>query len=114
MLNMNLEERIVIETLKMDWMESPSKGVWRKPLEREAAESGHVTSIVKYEAGSKFPTHTHPMGEEIFVLDGVFSDETGDFGPALTFETHQAPAMHHLVTKAAPYWSSSTSLTNGI
>ena len=81
MLNMNFEERLVIETAAREWQKSPAKGVWRKPLEREAKESGHTTSIVKYEAGSSFSQHEHPLGEEIFVLEGVFSDETGDFGP---------------------------------
>lgn len=80
MLNMDFTQRHVIETAQQDWLASPAAGVWRKPLEREAAETGHVTSIVRYEAGSKFSEHVHPMGEEIFVLEGVFSDETGDFG----------------------------------
>ena len=79
MLNMNMDERVVIESPKSDWLASPAQGVYRKPLEHEAAESGHVTSIVKYDPGCSFPTHAHPGGEEIFVLDGVFSDETGDF-----------------------------------
>ncbi|MGF1680075.1 cupin domain-containing protein [Photobacterium minamisatsumaniensis] len=81
MLNMDFSQRIVIDTAAMDWVASPAAGVWRKPLEREAKESGHTSSIVKYEAGSAFNTHPHPMGEEILVLDGTFSDETGDFGP---------------------------------
>lgn len=81
MLNMNFSAPLALETAQMEWQKSPAHGVWRKPLEREAAESGHVTSIVKYEAGSKFSPHPHPMGEEIFVLEGTFSDETGDFGP---------------------------------
>lgn len=80
MLNMDFTQRYVVETAQQDWLASPAAGVWRKPLEREAAETGHVTSIVRYDAGSKFSEHVHPMGEEIFVLDGVFSDETGDFG----------------------------------
>ena len=80
MLNMNFSERLVMETADMSWQESPAVGVLRKPLERSAPESGHVTSIVRYEPGSSFSEHEHPMGEEIFVLDGVFSDETGDFG----------------------------------
>jgi len=80
MLNMDFSQRLVIETAQQEWLASPAQGVWRKPLEREAAESGHVTSIVRYDAGSVFSEHTHPMGEEIFVLDGVFSDETGDYG----------------------------------
>lgn len=80
MLNMNFSERVVINTETQPWVASPAKGVWRKPLERESAESGHTTSLVRYEAGSRFNTHPHPAGEEIFVLQGVFSDETGDYG----------------------------------
>ena len=34
--------------------------------------------------GSRFPAHDHPEGEEILVLEGVFSDEHGDW-PAGTF-----------------------------
>ena len=64
----------------MDWVPSPSSGVLRKPLARAEEESGHVTSIVQYEKGASFTAHSHPMGEEIFVLAGVFSDETGDYG----------------------------------
>ena len=71
---MNFTQRIVIETTQQAWFASPAPGVWRKPLEREAKESGHTTSIVKYEAGSRFATHYHPFGEEILVLEGIFSD----------------------------------------
>ncbi|KZZ06510.1 cupin, partial [Oleiphilus sp. HI0078] len=80
MLNMDFSEKLALDTAKMEWDKSPAAGVWRKPLEREAKESGHTTSIVMYEPGSSFSEHFHPMGEEIFVLEGVFSDETGDFG----------------------------------
>ncbi|MET1256598.1 cupin domain-containing protein [Aliikangiella maris] len=81
MINMDFSRRLVIETAAMNWTESPISGVLRKPLEREAKESGHTTSIVRYEAGASFSEHVHPLGEEIYVLEGVFSDETGDFGP---------------------------------
>lgn len=80
-LNMDFTQRVVMETARQDWIGSPSSKVWRKPLEREAAEHGHTTSIVRFEAGSSFPRHEHPLGEEILVLDGVFSDEHGDYGP---------------------------------
>ena len=93
MLNMDFSERLVIETEKVDWIKSPAAGVWRKPLEREAKESGHTTSIVKYDAGASFSTHTHPFGEEIFVLEGVFSDENGDY-PAGTY-IRNPPNSHH-------------------
>ncbi len=79
MLNMNFKEQIVINTLTQEWQPSPMKGVSRKPLAREEAERGHATSIVRYDAGASFSKHEHPLGEEILVLEGVFSDETGDY-----------------------------------
>jgi anti-sigma factor ChrR (cupin superfamily) len=79
MLNMNFAERVVINTNDADWLDSPMPGVARKPLAREDAERGHATSIVRYEAGASFSEHDHPLGEEILVLDGVFSDYTGDY-----------------------------------
>jgi anti-sigma factor ChrR (cupin superfamily) len=78
-LNMDFNKNVVIETTQMNWLASPSGKVWRKPLERENAESGHATSIVRYEEGAEFKSHTHPLGEEIFVLEGTFSDEHGDY-----------------------------------
>ena len=78
-LNMDFKQRIVIDTRAADWVASPMPGVWRKPLAREEAERGHATSIVRYEAGARFSAHDHPLGEEILVLDGTFSDETGDY-----------------------------------
>jgi anti-sigma factor ChrR (cupin superfamily) len=93
MLNQDYTQKVVIETLGLDWESSPAKGVTRKKLEREEAERGRATSIVRYAANSKFPTHLHPFGEEIFVLDGVFSDENGDY-PAGTYLRNPAGSSH--------------------
>lgn len=79
MLNMSFDEKVVIDTTKLEWQQSPRPGVWRKPLAREEAERGHATSIVRYESGASFSSHDHPLGEEILVLEGVFSDESGDY-----------------------------------
>ncbi|ARD46222.1 cupin domain-containing protein [Colwellia sp. PAMC 21821] len=79
MINMDFTKRVVIDTEQQPWQASPLPGVWRKPLARENSESGHATSVVKYDAGASFSAHNHPLGEEIFVLSGIFSDETGDF-----------------------------------
>lgn len=84
-LNADLAQRAVMRAADMDWQPSPSPSVWRKRFYRDGpAEAGIVTSVVRYDAGSTFPTHHHPGGEEIFVLDGVFSDEHGDY-PAGTY-----------------------------
>ncbi|NOH78120.1 cupin [Vibrio sp. RE86] len=93
MINMDFTQRIAIETEAMEWLASPANGVWRKPLERQDAESGHTTSIVRYDQGSAFNTHPHPMGEEIFVLEGVFSDQNGDY-PAGTY-LRNPPGSEH-------------------
>ena len=50
-------------------------------LERHGEEVARATSIVRYAADSRFPLHVHDLGEEIFVLDGVFEDEHGSYGP---------------------------------
>lgn len=84
-LNADLTERAVMHAADMDWQPSPSPSVWRKRFYRDGpAEAGIVTSVVRYDRGSEFPTHHHPGGEEIFVLDGMFSDEHGDY-PAGTY-----------------------------
>ncbi len=79
MLNMDLNRTVVIKTANQIWQGSPSEGVWRKLLAREALEHGHTTSLVRFDPGCSFAEHSHPFGEEIFVLDGVFSDQYGDY-----------------------------------
>ncbi|WP_211185273.1 cupin domain-containing protein [Thalassotalea algicola] len=92
-LNMDFEQRVVVNTNVQGWLASPKAGVWRKPLAREEAEQGHATSIVKYEAGASFSEHNHPLGEEILVLEGVFSDQTGDY-PAGTYIRNPKGFIH--------------------
>jgi len=84
-INGNLAIPAVADTSRMPWTPSPSGSVWRKRVHLVGpTESGQVTSVVRYEPHSSFPAHDHPEGEEILVLDGVFSDEHGDW-PAGTF-----------------------------
>ena len=95
---MNFNETVAINTNEQEWQASPMKGVWRKPLAREAAEHGHTTSVVRFEPGSYFSSHTHPMGEEIFVLEGVFSDEHGDY-PSGSYLRHPPGSGHKPFSK---------------
>ena len=78
-VNSDLSQQVVVDTLSMPWQSSPSDTVWRKPLYREGGEFGPVTSVVRYAAGGKFRTHSHPEGEEILVLEGDFCDEHGRY-----------------------------------
>lgn len=92
-LNMDFSQRVVVNTNEQSWIPSPKQGVWRKPLAREDAEQGHATSIVRYDTGASFSEHNHPLGEEILVLDGVFSDHTGDY-PAGTYFRNPKGFIH--------------------
>lgn len=93
MLNLDFSKRLNVDTVSQDWVESPTSGVRRKLLEREEAERGRATSIVEYKPGASFQTHQHPLGEEILVLDGVFSDEHGDY-PAGTYIRNPPGSQH--------------------
>ncbi|MGH8672451.1 MAG: cupin domain-containing protein [Burkholderiales bacterium] len=83
-INSDLTQRVVIDTTQAEWLVSPSPGVLRKPLDRKGRESGRATSLVCYEPGAGYSPHSHDGGEEILVLEGVFSDECGDY-PAGTY-----------------------------
>lgn len=75
------------------WQAATQAPIRRWQLEREAPESGQVTSLVEYLPGAHFPVHRHPAGEEILVLDGVFSDQSGDY-PAGSYLRSPAGSEH--------------------
>src|ERR687892_1415616 len=80
-INADLSQRAVVHSDELPWAPSPLPGVQRRMLERDGAEVARATSLVRYAPNSSFDPHTHGGGEEFLVLDGVFSDEHGDFGP---------------------------------
>jgi len=53
----------------------------RRMLERNGGEVARATSVVRYAPGAHFDAHRLDLGEEIVVLAGTFSDESGDHGP---------------------------------
>lgn len=77
-LNSDFNQRVVQSARDAAWSASPLPGVDRRMLDRIGGEIARATSIVRYAAGSRFDRHVHGGGEEILVLDGVFSDEHGD------------------------------------
>ncbi len=98
MLNMNFSQPLSLNYDASRWQPSPAAGVWRYPLERQQAESGHVTSLVRFEPHARFPEHLHPMGEEFWVLEGTFSDESGDY-PAGSYVRHPPGSRHGSFTR---------------
>jgi quercetin dioxygenase-like cupin family protein len=77
----------------LPWMASPEPGVERRMLERAGDEVAIATSIVRYGAGTRFPSHVHSQGEEFLVLSGTFSDQHGDY-PAGTYVRNPPGSAH--------------------
>jgi len=92
-LNLDFSQYACSHVADQQWLTSPADGVSRMPLEKEFEESGHTTSFVIFSPGASFPRHSHPMGEEIFVLEGVFSGEFGHY-PAGTY-LRNPPGSNH-------------------
>jgi anti-sigma factor ChrR (cupin superfamily) len=89
-----MTDRIVKNYLTQpDWIDSPMPGVSRFMLERTGGEVAKATTIVRYAPGAGYAPHTHGGGEEILVLDGVFSDETGHYPTGAYFRN--PPGSRH-------------------
>jgi len=73
--------REVVNLEELPWESSPSPGVDRRMLDRVGDEVARATTVVRYERGSSFESHEHALGEEFLVLEGIFSDEHGDYPP---------------------------------
>lgn len=92
-LNADFDQRVELNTDKMDWVPSPMPGVDRRMLDRIGDEVARATSLVRYAPESYFSAHTHGGGEEFFVLDGTFVDEHGEY-PAGTYVRNPVGSAH--------------------
>ncbi|MBS0123901.1 cupin domain-containing protein [Thetidibacter halocola] len=92
-LNADFSKNVVIRPQDNDWVSSPVGGVERMMLDRIGDEVARATSIVRFAPDSRFSPHTHGGGEEFIVLDGVFSDEHGDF-PAGSYIRNPPTSSH--------------------
>ncbi|MEB3334353.1 MAG: cupin domain-containing protein [Cyanobacteriota bacterium] len=92
-LHADLSRSVVVDTTALPWTPSPMAGVERRMLDRQGDEVARATSLVRYSPGSRFERHRHGGGEEIFVLQGTFSDELGDY-PQGTYLRNPAGTSH--------------------
>jgi len=89
----DFEQRVVVDSNSLEWVQSPIKGVDRKPLDRVGNEVARATTIVRYAPQSTFSPHIHTGGEEFIVLEGTFQDEHGDF-PAGSYIRNPPQSKH--------------------
>lgn len=85
--------RCAVNAHELPWEPSPSPLVQRRLLERQGGEVARATSVVRYQPGARFSEHLHELGEEILVLDGTLSDESGDY-PAGTYLKNPPGSRH--------------------
>ena len=64
----------VIDTTTRDWLPGLVEGLTVMPLHQ--FKNQH-TALVKWAPETHFHAHSHPGGEDIFVLNGIFEDQHG-------------------------------------
>ena len=69
-------ETVRMNTRLTPWRQGLVPGLSVMPLHEHI---GISTALVRWAPNTRFNTHRHPGGEEIFVLDGVFCDELGRY-----------------------------------
>lgn len=83
---------LISRTKSMKWAAGPAPGCCAKPLFVEK-QHNVVTSLVRMDAGTRFPAHRHHSPEELFLLEGDIVIEgqklrPGDYSRAETGSTH--------------------------
>lgn len=84
-------ERVVVDTKHAEFRQGLVSGLKVLPLHEFGTE--HV-ALVRWAPGTRFQPHNHWGGEEIFVIEGVFSDEYGDY-PAGTWIRSPHMSVHN-------------------
>jgi len=89
----NQEE--LVDTNTMEWSKGPFTGTQIKILDRIVG-SDHapcVTALCKFDAGCVTPEYMNENGDDMLVLDGTYSDDTGDY-PAGMYIRDQRTSAH--------------------
>lgn len=98
LVNPDFSHRATVTADEHRWVPSPQVGVKRVMLDRLGGERARATSLVRYAPHSVFPAHAHPGGEEILVLSGTFSDDSGHYGSG--WYLRNAPGSAHQPSSA--------------
>jgi anti-sigma factor ChrR (cupin superfamily) len=78
-INADFSLPAAVGVVEQEWIHSSENGVDRIMLDRIGTEVARATSIGRYATNSSFSWHEHALGEEFLVLNGVFTDEHGDY-----------------------------------
>lgn len=69
---------------RLRWFQGGAEGMQVAPL----PASNHQLSLVSWMPGTRVPPHSHPRGEEIFVLAGELQDQVGRYPTGTWLRLH--------------------------
>jgi anti-sigma factor ChrR (cupin superfamily) len=79
-IHSDISQRVVIGQSTLPWIASSLAGMQMRILEGGGEAAARTTAIIELSPGTKIVNCTRDLGEEIMVLDGMLSDEFGDYG----------------------------------
>ena len=95
---MNQSKLIVIDTHTMPWEERFNEKIGRSLFRKELytdPETGALVRLVRYPAGVINPSHTHPCGHGMYVLEGKLVTHDGTFDPGTFVWFPEGEVMEH-------------------
>ncbi len=95
---MSASQFFSVDAEAMPWEEYTTERVtetlFRKVLFTES-ETGVTIALVRYPAGVINPSHTHPCGHGLYVLEGRLFTHRGEFGPGTFVWFPESETMEH-------------------
>ena len=95
---MNPNQLTAIDTNAMQWEvhfnEKIGRSLFRKELYCDP-DTGGLIRLVRYPAGVINPSHTHPCGHGMYVLEGKLVTHAGTFGPGMFVWFPEGEVMEH-------------------
>ena len=89
---------IALDTNRLPWDErfndKIGKPLYRKELFSDP-DTGMLIRLVRYPAGVINPSHTHPCGHGMYVLEGTLVTHTGRYGPGSFVWFPEGEVMEH-------------------
>lgn len=81
---------------------SPLPGIRYKNAPQKVGE-GQVASVVRFDAGVRYPRHSHRYPERLLVLEGGYTDDSGShFGPGDLHEMSPGTEHGFLIDRDGP------------
>jgi len=80
---------------RIPFKETSHEGVWIHFLHSNR-ETGHAAVLIKMAPGCSYPKHRHKGAEELFILQGGYRDELGEYR-AGEYVRYEDGSTHHPV-----------------